>query len=63
MNYTVTLRFQYPAWDEMDGIEFEEIRASTKKDAIAIAKRRAERDGHLDTAGKGRASFKAIEAD
>ena len=62
MTYTVTLRFQFPAWDEKDGIQFDDICASSKKDAIAIAKSRADRDGHLG-GGKGRYSFKAVEAD
>lgn len=60
-NYTVTLRFQFPAWDEVDGIPYEE-QARSKADAIKYARRQAERDGHL-CGGKGRASFKAVESE
>ncbi len=60
-NYTVTLRFQFPAWDEKDGIQFEE-QAETKSQAIRYARRQADTCGHL-CGGKGRASFKAVEAE
>ncbi len=58
--YTVTLRFQFPAWDEKDGIDFT-IRAKTKAEAVKYARARAERDGHTG-GGKGRLTFKAREA-
>lgn len=57
MLYTVTLRYQFPAWDEKEGIPFE-VNASSKAEAVAIARRQAERDGHLG-GGKGRVTFKA----
>ena len=62
-HYIVTLRFQFPAWDEKNGIEFE-IRARTKSEAIRYAKVRAERDGHIGghVVGSGRATFKARAA-
>jgi hypothetical protein len=61
--YRVTLRFQFPAWDEQDGIPYI-IRAKTKADAIKWARMEAKRDGHIGfgCAGKGRATFKAEEA-
>lgn len=58
--YIVTLHFQFPAWDETDGIQFREIFAESKAKANAIARRRAERDGHI-AGGKGRVSFSAVE--
>jgi hypothetical protein len=33
-NYIVTLRFQYPAWDEKDGIPFD-VSAATKTAAVS----------------------------
>ena len=58
--WKVTLKFQYPAWDEVDGIEYQDIVASSKAEANAIVRRRASNDGHL-AGGKGRATFTAIE--
>jgi hypothetical protein len=57
--YTVTLRFQFPAWDEREGIPFE-VTARTKADAIKQARRQADYGGHL-CGGHGRVSFKAVE--
>ncbi len=59
-DWTVTLRFQYPAWDEADGIEYRDIRASSKSKANAMARRMASNDGHL-CGGKGRVTFFATE--
>lgn len=56
-DYTVTLRFQYPAHDERDGIPFE-VNARSKSEAVKDARRQADRDGHL-CGGKGRVTFKA----
>lgn len=58
--YNVTLTFQYPAWDEVQGIEYQDIGASSKSEANAIARKMADRDGHLGS-GKGRATFVATE--
>jgi len=60
-NYTVTMRFQFPAWDEVNGITFDE-QARSKADAVKYARRQADRDGHL-CGGKGRVSFKAEECE
>jgi hypothetical protein len=57
--YSVTLRFQFPAWDEKSGIEFR-VSTTSKRDAIAAARHLAERDGHVPARGKGRATFTAI---
>ena len=57
--YKVTLRFQYPAHDERDGIPFE-FEAKSKSQAIRYARRQAENDGHL-CGGKGRVTFTARE--
>lgn len=58
--WRVKLTFQYPAWDEVNGIEYLDILASRKAEANAIARRRASNDGHL-CGGKGRAIFSATE--
>jgi len=50
--YTVTLRFQHPAWDEREGLPYE-VTAANKKEAVRIARSRAEHDGHLPCSGKG----------
>lgn len=58
--WSVKLTFQHPAWDEVNGIEHQDISASGKAKANAIARRRASDDGHL-CGGKGRATFTATE--
>lgn len=58
--FKVLLRFQHPAWDEVDGIAYPDIGADTKAAASAQARRMAEIDGHL-SGGKGRVTFTAIE--
>lgn len=58
--WNVRLTFQYPAWDEVNGIEYPGIPAHSKTAANAIARRRASNDGHL-CGGKGRATFTARE--
>ena len=62
--YTVTLKFQYPAWDEKNGIIYEDITASSKSDAIRRVRTMAEHDGHYSpgiNTGKGRATFTAVQ--
>lgn len=58
--YVVTLRFQFPAWDEKSGIEYE-IETHSKASAIRKARIEASYNGHTMT-GKGRYYFKAVEA-
>lgn len=58
--FDVVMRFQYPAWDEMDGIIFPGIRAVSKAEANQYARKKAERDGHT-CSGKGRYTFTATE--
>lgn len=58
--YTVRMTYEHPAWDEIDGIVFEGIRASSKSEANRIARRTADFDGHL--AGRGRVFFTATPA-
>jgi hypothetical protein len=43
MQYIVTLRFQYPAYDERNGIPFE---VDAKSKALAIKEARAQRTRH-----------------
>jgi hypothetical protein len=57
--FDVTLRFQYPAYDETRGIEYPGISARSKAEAIKIARRRAYDDGHVGHGGKGRVTFSA----
>jgi len=56
--FRVTLTFQFPAWDEINGLDFFVI-APTKAKAIEAARRAARRDGHIPATGKGRSSFRA----
>jgi hypothetical protein len=57
--WNVVLRFQYPAWDEADGIVYWGIQAKSKSEAVSIARRMAARDGHTVGGGKGRYWFAA----
>lgn len=59
-DYIVTLKSQFPAWDEKNGIPYE-ITAKSKSDAIKKARRLAYDDGHV-MSGKGRQTFTAVEA-
>jgi hypothetical protein len=56
--FTVTLRFQHPAWDEAEGIPYRDIAADSKQEANELARDRATADGHLGTS-KGRYWFSA----
>lgn len=56
--YDVVMRFQYPAWDEVDGIPYPGISARSKSEAIETARGYAQRDGHA-IGGKGRYWFTA----
>lgn len=57
--YNVKMTFQHPAWDEVDGIQYEGIVASSKSGANKQARRLAESDGHVY--GRGLVYFKATE--
>lgn len=58
--WQVTMRFAWPAWDEVDGILFGPIAATGKADAIRQARKMAAQDGHACT-GKGRYWFTASQ--
>lgn len=60
--YTVTLRFQYPAWDEVGGIVYSDVLARSKAEAIATVRNMARSDGHA-MSGKGRYWFTAEEGE
>jgi hypothetical protein len=64
-SYIVTVRHQFPAWDEKAGIESEPVTAASKRQAIAAARRQLERDGHAGSGcAKGLQWFSArIEED
>jgi hypothetical protein len=59
--YNVRLSFQFPAWDEVDGILYSNIEADSKKDAIDTVRRMASNDGHA-VGGRGKYWFSAEEA-
>ena len=56
-SFDVTLRFQFPAWDEANGISYPGISSRSKAEAINWARKMARDDGHIGTGGKGRTSF------
>lgn len=58
--FNVTMRFQHPAWDEVDGVLFEGIVADTKREANEEARRMANSNDLLGW-GKGRVTFTAEE--
>lgn len=60
--YVITVRFQFPAWNDKNGIESDPVVAASKKEAIKIARRQLDRDGHTGTAVcKGLQWFSAKE--
>lgn len=59
--WNVTMRFEFPAWDERDGYVYRDIPAATKSEANQKARRMAELDGHA-IGGRGRYYFTAEEA-
>lgn len=60
-DWNVTMRFQHPAWDEKDGIEYRGISARSKSEANRIAARQARNDGHA-CGHRGRYTFTAVES-
>lgn len=58
--YDVVMRFEYPAWDEVDGLSYPDIRAISKADANQQARSMAKRDGNA-IGGCGRYTFSATE--
>lgn len=58
--FDVTMRFQYPAWDEVDGVLYRGIIASTKREANDKARSLANTSDLLGW-GKGRVTFTAVE--
>jgi len=57
INFNVILTFKSPAWDEKNGIIFENIFAVNKRDAIKQARDKAYHAGH--TVGRGKHWFRA----
>ena len=60
-SWEVTMRFAFPAWDEIDGIPYTDIAADSKSSAIKVARRLAKSDGHA-CGGRGRYWFTAMKA-
>lgn len=58
--FDVTMRFQYPAWDEVDGVLYQGIVADTKREANDVARTLASSNDLLGW-GKGRVTFTAQE--
>jgi len=58
VEYRVTIRFQYPAHDERNGITYY-IDAASKSEAAKRARYQATRDGHLPSGGRGRVTVTA----
>ena len=44
--FNVVMRFEHPAWDELKGISYPDISATSKADANKKARSMAKRDGH-----------------
>lgn len=61
VTFSVMMTLEFPAWDEVNGIDLGEFRADNKSSAIAQARRKAFEDGHATT-GKGRYWLKAEES-
>lgn len=59
--YNVLMTFECPAWDEVDGIRYDGIIASSKAEANQRARRQAMDDGHA-VGNRGRYWFTATEA-
>lgn len=59
--YDVRITFEFPAWDEKDGIVYPGIEAESKQAAIRRVRRMSANDGHT-TGGRGKYWFKATEA-
>lgn len=58
--YTVTVKVQYPSWDERDGFEFRDITADSKSEAIKKARQHSWTYGIID-GHKGLSWWKATE--
>lgn len=58
--FNVAMRFEHPAWDELDGISYSDISATSKTNANKKARSMAKRDGHA-IGGRGRYTFAATE--
>ena len=62
--YTVTIRKQFPSWDEKNGIVYQDVTGRSKSEAIANARFRARNAGHTgDSKTSGRAIFSAVKQD
>ena len=63
MKYTVTLRYQFPNWDETKGLRYT-IEADSKSSAIRYARRRATDDGNAGPGlHHGRQTWSAVPFD
>lgn len=60
--WRVTMRFQWPAWDEADGIVYQDILAESKSAAIRTVRKLAASDGHA-IGRRGRYWFSAAKSE
>jgi len=56
--YNVLITFQYPAWNEVNGIPYNGIFATSKREANDRVRNMARDDGHI-AGGKGRVTLTA----
>lgn len=59
--YVVKVTFEFPAWDEVLGLDYPGITAKSKTEANNKARALARNDGHL-CSGRGHVYFRATEA-
>jgi|TARA_R110000772_G_scaffold21728_1_gene59442 hypothetical protein len=57
--YTVTIKKQFPAWDENEGLGYYGVEAESKSAAIKIIRNQARWDGNTGP-GQGRQTFSAV---
>ena len=60
--YTVTIRKQFPSWDETDGIVYRGIVGVSKREAVETIRARGYNHGHIGQ-GQGRYWITAVESD
>lgn len=59
--YTVSVKVQYPCWDERDGFTFPDIVADSKAEAIRKARRHNWQYGIVNATTHGLSWWKATE--
>ena len=57
--YTVTIKKQFPAWDETEGLGYYGVEAKSKSEAIKFIREESRWDGNTGP-GQGRTTFSAV---